>query len=162
MSFPVNFRRKKFNNKIVILDGLKFHSKLEANRYLDLKIELACGTITNLQLQVPVVVRVNGETICRYYADFVYERNGQFVIEDAKGVKTAVFNLKWKLVKALYGHKYTCVLHPEDTNKDLAALRARMEDKRLNAKKRHRKMREKRRKSGLMDVVEIVLPEAAG
>ncbi len=47
----------------------------------------------------------NQQRIGFYKADFRYEvtATGERVIEDVKGVRTAVYRLKKKLVKALYG-----------------------------------------------------------
>ncbi|MFR5079104.1 MAG: DUF1064 domain-containing protein [[Clostridium] innocuum] len=40
----------------------------------------------------------------RYIADFTYnDRNGQLIVEDAKGVKTPVYRLKRRLMAELKG-----------------------------------------------------------
>ena len=39
----------------------------------------------------------------KYVADFMYEENGQQVIEDAKGVRTKEYILKRKLMLYRYG-----------------------------------------------------------
>jgi hypothetical protein len=45
---------------------------------------------------------VGGETICRYVADFVYVRDEKRIVEDVKGLKTAVYKLKKRLMKAVH------------------------------------------------------------
>jgi hypothetical protein len=74
----------------------------EAARYGALKIIQAAGLISELRLQVPYVITVNGKKICRYIADFVYIENGKEVVEDVKGMKTPVYNLKKKLMEAVH------------------------------------------------------------
>jgi len=50
----------------------------------------------------PIVV--NGEKICTFVSDwFVEKKTGEKIVYDAKGVKTPIYKLKKKLVKALYG-----------------------------------------------------------
>lgn len=39
----------------------------------------------------------------RYIADFMYnDRNGQLIVEDAKGVKTPVYRLKRRMMAEIY------------------------------------------------------------
>ena len=39
----------------------------------------------------------------RYIADFMYnDRNGQLIVEDAKGVKTPVYRLKRRMMPEIY------------------------------------------------------------
>lgn len=46
---------------------------------------------------------INDVLICTYYADFTYWEKGKYIVEDKKGVRTPVFNLKKKLLKAILG-----------------------------------------------------------
>jgi len=41
--------------------------------------------------------------ICKLIADFRYNKNGEDIVEDYKGILTPVFKLKAKLFKANYG-----------------------------------------------------------
>jgi hypothetical protein len=93
----------KWHNVITYVDGLKFHSKKEAARYIILKDANFAGTIQNLALQVPYKFFVNTVWICTYYADFVYTENGVEVVEDTKGKRIPPYGFKKKLMKALYG-----------------------------------------------------------
>ena len=94
-------------NKCVVED-IKFDSEKEAQRYTELKLLEKAGAITDLQLQVPFVLQdsfeLNGERVkaIKYIADFTYYENGKLVIEDVKGMKTAVYNLK----KKMFMYKY--------------------------------------------------------
>lgn len=89
----------KYLNKKTEVDGIKFDSRKEATRYGYLKID---PEVSDLQLQVSFPITINGILICRYVADFVYFRGGVQVVEDVKGVRTAVFILKKKLMKAVH------------------------------------------------------------
>lgn len=95
----------------VWLDGIRFASKKEARRYLELKILERSGAITALELQPSYPLEVmnpeNGEmtTVGAYRADFRYRerQTGRQVVEDVKGMRTVVYRLKKRLVEALYG-----------------------------------------------------------
>lgn len=64
--------------------------------------------LSNLRLQVPFLLqegfKKNGTTHRKieYIADFVYEENGQTVVEDTKGMKTETFKIKQKLFEYKY------------------------------------------------------------
>ncbi len=99
----VKFSTNKYRNKKTVVDGIKFDSQREASRYGALKIMQAAKVISDLRLQVPYVITVNGLKICEYVADFVYIDKGREVVEDVKGMKTPTYNLKKKLMKAVHG-----------------------------------------------------------
>jgi len=61
------------------------------------------GEINDLVLQPKYPLVVNGVRIGLYRGDFWYRRNGEVVVEDVKGVRTPVYKLKCKLVKACWG-----------------------------------------------------------
>lgn len=96
-------RRHKYNAVPTVVDGVRFASKREATRYMILKHLEREGKIHSLQLQPRFQLRVNGELICTYVADFRYEQGASVIIEDAKGVKTAAYLLKKKLLHACFG-----------------------------------------------------------
>ena len=100
----------KYNNKKVVVDGILFDSKREADRYCELKLLERAGKIKDLQLQYRFVLqpsfRKNGKTVgaITYVADFVYldlERLRN-VVEDAKGYKTEGYKLKKKMFEYKY------------------------------------------------------------
>ncbi len=94
--------KNKYGAVQTIVDGIKFHSGKEANRYLELKLLQRAGEISDLRLQIPFEFEVNGMKICKYIADFAYQEKGKRVIEDSKGVKTDTYRIKKKLMKAIY------------------------------------------------------------
>lgn len=109
--FKEEVKRTKFNNVKVEVDGIRFDSKREAARYRELKFMEKAGLIRNLKLQVPFPIIVNEQLICKYIADFVYLEKEEFgsgeswqtIVEDVKGMKTAVYQIKKKLLRAVRG-----------------------------------------------------------
>ena len=103
----------KYRNKKIIIDGIKFDSEKEANRYAQLRILLRAGEISELELQknfvlIPTQRGADGKVIERavkYIADFYYRdnRRNRYVVEDTKGVRTDDYVIKRKLM--LYIHK---------------------------------------------------------
>lgn len=93
----------KYGNKKTVVDGITFDSKKEAARYQELKLMQKAGLIAGLGMHPSFDLWVNNQRVCRYVADFSYQENGKTVVEDVKGVKTPVYNLKKKLMKALHG-----------------------------------------------------------
>lgn len=94
----------KFRNEPKTVDGIRFASKLEANRYLQLKMMKAGGLITDFIIQQTFHLEVNGFHICRYIADFVITwADGRVTVEDTKGVETPEFKIKKKLMLAIHG-----------------------------------------------------------
>ena len=101
----------KFRNQQTEIDGIKFASRHEAYRYTELKYLERIGMIKNLQLQRVYTLigpqkDETGKIIERpvkYIADFVYEKDGKTVVEDAKGMKTDVYKIKRKLMLSIYG-----------------------------------------------------------
>lgn len=100
MPFP---RRTKYSNKKTVVDEILFDSKGESDRYIMLKGQLQTGIISDLKLQVPYELKVNNVLICKYVADFVYLKEGIVVVEDFKGILTAIFQMKRKLMRAVHG-----------------------------------------------------------
>lgn len=102
----------KYNSRKTTVDGFTFDSKKEAKRYLELKQMEKDGLIHNLQLQVPFElippfeIVIDGKKRKRrpitYVADFVYYRDDEKVIEDVKGLRTPVYNIKKKLFEYRY------------------------------------------------------------
>lgn len=112
---------RKYGAKKTIVDGMTFDSKKEAKRYLQLKVREEKGEIKNLQTQVPfelIPAQKEPDTIgpkggikkgrtierpCQYIADFVYEENGNKIVEDSKGVRTPDYVIKRKLMLYIHG-----------------------------------------------------------
>lgn len=116
-------RSDKYGAHKVEIDGMRFASKKEARRYLQLKAMAEAGEIRDLKMQVPFtliptqfeppVALNNGrkkrgrciERECKYIADFAYIRaeDGAYIVEDAKGFRTDVYRIKKKLMLYVYG-----------------------------------------------------------
>ena len=95
----------KYKAKPTEIDGIRFASKREAKRYQELKLLERAKEIQDLKLQVPYVLiqkSAHGREI-KYVADFVYEENGQTIVEDSKGFRTDVYKLKKRLMAEVYG-----------------------------------------------------------
>ena len=128
MAFKRTIKRKKgerYNHTKVEVNGLKFDSKKEYQRYLVLKEAEDKGVITDLRTQVkfeliPAVVeeyvehlktkdKIKTRTLQRaitYTADACYYKDGEYVVEDCKispKVKPEKYVLKAKMMFALKG-----------------------------------------------------------
>jgi len=112
MSLDYRKRKSKYGNKKVSYLGKNFDSIGERDRYIFLKDRQARGEIRNLRCQVSCELKVNDELICRYIADFVYETSTREVVEDFKGMETAIFRLKKKLMAACLGINIHIVKKP--------------------------------------------------
>ena len=97
-------QKAKYKAVPTLIDGHKFPSKVEAKRYVELKRQRDLGIISGLKLQPRFKLLQDGKkTLCTYIADFQYDRDGETVIEDVKGVRTDVYVIKRKMMKALLG-----------------------------------------------------------
>lgn len=94
-------KKSKYGNVKVDFDGFVFDSKAEVSRYCELKLQLQAGHIKNLSIHDLIPITLKGEFICHYEADFIYERDGERVVEDVKGYSTDLYKLKKKLVEVL-------------------------------------------------------------
>jgi Protein of unknown function (DUF1064) len=96
-------KKSKYGAKRVTVDGRTFDSKLEANRYLDLRRLHRAGVISELICQPAFQVEINGIRVFEYRADFQYtDEHGRTVYEDCKGFPTAVYRLKKRIIEAVY------------------------------------------------------------
>lgn len=100
----------KYGNRKVIRDGIEFDSVKECQRYCELKLMQRAGLISDLQMQVSFELipsqRIAGKVVeraCSYIADFVYQQDGQKVVEDTKGFKTPEYIIKRKLMLWVHG-----------------------------------------------------------
>lgn len=104
----------KYRAKKTIIDGIKFDSKREANRYCELKLLEKAKEIRDLELQPRFLLQdkfvdKQGKTHRKieYVADFMYvDKDNNTIVEDVKGVMTDVYKLKKKLFLNLYDNKY--------------------------------------------------------
>ena len=98
----------KYGNHKTFVDGIRFDSKREAERWCELKLLERAGEIKELKRQVRfelIPAQKNGKwRATSYIADFTYKtRYGKYVVEDAKGVRTDVYKIKRKLMLERYG-----------------------------------------------------------
>lgn len=87
-----------------MIRGIKFDSKKEGLRYLELESLLKSGLIKNLRTQIKYDFIFNDIKITSYVADFVYfcVKKDKQVVEDVKGYKTREYLIKKKMMKAFY------------------------------------------------------------
>ncbi len=117
----------KYHNRKIEINGIRFDSRKEAKRYVQLMHAMRVGAIRDLRLQVDFTIQEaytdwHGKRIraIRYRADFAYNLTGllpfgisaedrdvwsryimsgtETVIEDVKGVKTQAYKMKEKLM----------------------------------------------------------------
>jgi hypothetical protein len=105
---PAPKKRGKYRAEPTEVDGHRFPSKREAERYRVLVSLLAAGEITDLELQprFPLHARSGqgvAHVIGEYVADFRYRRKGLIVTEDAKGMKLPLYLWKKKHTELQYG-----------------------------------------------------------
>jgi hypothetical protein len=115
-------KKSKYHARKVCAFGLVFDSEKEFARWQELRLLERDGYISQLQRQVkfelipaqrePDIIGVRGgrtkgkliERACSYIADFTYlDENGNFVVEDTKGVRTDDYTIKRKLMLYLKG-----------------------------------------------------------
>lgn len=97
-------KRSKYGNRKVVVDDIEFASQAESDRYWELKQLRNTGEITDLELQPVYPLLVNGVKVAEYWADFRYrDEAGVLHVEDVKGVRHPVYQLKKKMVRAQYG-----------------------------------------------------------
>ena len=108
--------KQKYNNKEVIIDGIKFKSTKEGDRYRDLKDLQRSGQIKDLELQ-PRYKLIDGvkfsdgsraKPALRYTADFRYIdcRTGKEVVEDVKSEITKEstdYKMRRHMMLAIHG-----------------------------------------------------------
>jgi hypothetical protein len=98
--------KNKYGNHSCEYEGITFASKRELNRWIDLQVLLKAGLITNLRRQTrfELIPKCGKNQPVHYVADFDYvlihegQYNNEYVVEDAKGVKTPVYRIKKKLM----------------------------------------------------------------
>jgi hypothetical protein len=106
--------KSKYKNIKTVVDGIKFDSKKEANRYSELKMLEKAGIIEELELQPSFIicnrVKWNGRTwgTRKYKADFKYYDNTfkRMTVEDTKGTITPLYSLKRQIFLSLYPQYY--------------------------------------------------------
>lgn len=87
------------------LDGVVFASRLEMRHYIGLVEQQRAGLISNLRRQVKFELNIGSEHITNYVSDFVFYDNvlKKEIVADSKGKRTALFIVKARLMKIIYG-----------------------------------------------------------
>ena len=102
-------QKRKYRNTTTNVDGIRFDSRKEANRYCELQLMQRAGEINELRRQVvftlipaQYVAGKCAERPVKYVADFVYVDNatGKTVVEDVKSdaTRTPEYIIKRKLM----------------------------------------------------------------
>ncbi len=97
-----------------LLNFVRFDSKAEAQRWAELELWQKAGVISELRRQVRYPLHaarmdekspsVVAQKVSEYIADFTYQKDGEIVVEDAKGnAITDVASLKLRWFHAQYG-----------------------------------------------------------
>ena len=101
-------RTNKYRNKRTTYNGTVYDSKREAEYRKRLDLMTASSLpdnqrVVKVEEQVRFPIVVNGEKICTYVLDFrVTYADGHVEHVDVKGVRTQVYKLKKKLVRAVH------------------------------------------------------------
>ena len=106
--------KSKYNAKKTEYNGKMYSSKKEAKRAMELNIMRLSGRIAELREQVvyilapSVVVQGRKRPPMKYVADFEYMDmtkpiGERLIVEDCKGFRTAVYNLKRHLMMSVHG-----------------------------------------------------------
>jgi len=96
--------KHKFNAVRCEYSGIKFASKKERKRYLELQLLKQAGDVLFFLFQVPIRFSGGIKYICDYQ---IFWSNGEVTFEDVKGVRTSMYKLKKKLVETKYPIKIT-------------------------------------------------------
>lgn len=107
-------RYSKYNAKKTVIDGIEFDSIRESERYRELKLLERGKEIRNLVLQPRFLLQdkfvdKHGKTHRKieYVADFLYiDKDDNAIVEDVKGMLTAVYKLKKKMFLYLFDDRY--------------------------------------------------------
>lgn len=110
--------KKKYGNKEVFINGIKFDSEMEGKYYLHLLQLKAAGEVTEIELQPKYTLldgfKKNGKTFraVTYTADFkVTYANGVEEVVDIKGMFTQQFELRRKLFEHRYPYELKLITH---------------------------------------------------
>ena len=105
-------KRLKYRNIPITVNGIKFDSKAEYKRFVELELLQKAGKISNLQMQKDFELQPSfqdnqGEKrrSIKYIADFVYKENEAIIVEDLKSkitAKDSTYKIKKKMLLWLF------------------------------------------------------------
>ena len=100
-------KRSKYGSVKVVFMGIEMKSRLEARFGERLELHKKAGMIDKWEYGIKYDLVVNGILVARYELDFRTEKQGVYHYFDTKGMNggaaMAMFRVKRKLMKALYG-----------------------------------------------------------
>lgn len=103
----------KYHSNTTQVDGVTYHSKLEAAYAEELRLRLMGKDIKSWERQVKLDLRVNGVHITNYYIDFVIlHLDGSREYVEVKGMELPVWQMKWKILEATFDKDFK--EHPDD------------------------------------------------
>jgi hypothetical protein len=91
--------KHKFKAKPCEYENIKFASKKEAKRYLELQALQRLGEVIFFLRQTPFHLTGGVKYVCDY---LVFWKDETVTFEDVKGMRTDMYKLKKKQVEALY------------------------------------------------------------
>lgn len=113
-------KRAKYGNVSQTYNGRTYHSRLEAAHAMELdqlrKATDPAQRVVEVQPQYKISIDIEGADgkvrhICNYYIDFrVTFADGHVELHETKGIETAEFKLKRRLLEAVYSPQ-----HPDET-----------------------------------------------
>lgn len=102
-------KKSKYHALKVVIDGIKFDSRKEAQKYCELKLLKTTGKVVEIELQPEFILQEayvrQGKKVraITYRADFrVTYKDGRVVVIDTKGFRTKEYLIKKKLLLARY------------------------------------------------------------
>ena len=96
-------KSKYGNSRVYSIEHGHFDSKMEFKRFNTLLILEKAGKIQDLKRQVRYRLEHEGMFFGVYIADFVYQQDGETIVEDVKGHKTQAYKTKKRLMKSIHG-----------------------------------------------------------
>ena len=103
MKFRPYPKKNKYGAKKQTYNGYSYDSQKEAKYAMELDSRVKAKEVKSWTRQHKFELRVNESLIAKYYIDFrVVLTNGDVQYVEVKGFKTNVWQIKWKLTKALW------------------------------------------------------------
>ena len=104
-------QQSKYRNRKCEWNGMTFDSIRERDRYIELEFMQRSGEISELNRQQKFLLipdqMDNGKVVekaCHYIADFTYyDKDGKYIVEDVKGIRTKEYRLKRKMMMWFQG-----------------------------------------------------------
>lgn len=101
--------RNKYHAKKTMFEGVKYDSKKEANKAVELLMLKKAKQIKDFEAHKKIeLYGMNDVKVCNYFADFwITHNDGTIEILDIKSkiTETSTFRLKWKLLESKYKYE---------------------------------------------------------